>query len=80
MFRRPAFAAGFFGVADKQENCVGVAGDFDGLGDAAAIFDRIAEFDLVFPPIVIALGNFDAKRMNNVGAVSRKSPEYLRAG
>jgi hypothetical protein len=40
-----AFAAGLFGVADRQDHQVGAAGDFDRLCDQAAVLGRIGQLD-----------------------------------
>ena len=46
----PGFAGCLLVAADGQDDRIGAAGDFDGLGDAAAVLGGVARHDFVLPP------------------------------
>ena len=80
MPRCPAFTAGLFGVADEEQDDIGILCDFDSFGDAAAVFFGIAKFDLVFPPVVVSLRDFDAERVDDICLVTDKIANSLKRG
>src|SRR5690606_15410391 len=65
----PTFAAGLLGVADEQQDRVGIARGFDRRGDALTVLLGVAEYAFVRPPVVV-LCDHDALRVNDVGAVA----------
>ena len=69
MFVGPTFAAGLFGVADEEDDGVGIARCVHRVGDHAAIFGRVGQFDLVFPPVVVERDLY-AFGVHDVGAVA----------
>ena len=65
----PAFATGLFGIADEENDRVRTPRGLHRLRDHTAVFGRVGEFDLVFPPIVVER-DLDAFRMDDVRPVA----------
>ena len=60
-----ALAAGLLGIADRQQDDVGILRHLDRLGDQLAVLRRIGQEHLVHRP-VLALGDEDALRMDDL--------------
>ena len=61
----PPFAAGLFGIAQRQNDHVGIFCGFNCFGNQLAVSHRIGKLDLITPPIVI-FGDLHALRKNDI--------------